>query len=320
MTKLRSTLSRVLPIIGVSLFAYILYRVGPLSIWQEFKGINLYYFCIAVLLLIPTMLIKAYKWQGILKNLDFHYPLLESFKVVLISYFIGSITPARLGDFSRAAYLKQKGMPLVRGFTSILIDRIFDIGLMLVGAVICVLTFSNLYGATSFFVRVMVVFAICFTIGLFLLTRKNFMRKMLRPFFYFLVPDRFHIKMKTAFDEFYSTVLHFIKTPAPSISLALSTISSWLLAFLSLYFGAMALGIPISYFMILLILPFTTLVEALPISFSGIGTRDAVLILLFTLLGLSSTSAVSFSIMILLLNYIMNIFGGLLWLKKPFKI
>jgi uncharacterized membrane protein YbhN (UPF0104 family) len=82
----------------------------------------------------------------------------------------------------------------------------------------------------------------------------------------------------------------------------------------------MALGIPISYFMILLILPFTTLVEALPISFSGIGTRDAVLILLFTLLGLSSTSAVSFSIMILLLNYIMNIFGGLLWLKKPFKI
>jgi uncharacterized membrane protein YbhN (UPF0104 family) len=87
-----------------------------------------------------------------------------------------------------------------------------------------------------------------------------------------------------------------------------------------MYFGAMALNIPVTYFHMILILPFTTLVEALPISFSGVGTRDAVLILMFTLLGISSSLAVSFSIMILILNYIMNLFGVLFWIKNPFKL
>ena len=51
------------------------------------------------------------------------------------------------------------------------------------------------------------------------------------------------------------------------------------------------------------IIPLITLLDALPISFSGLGTRDAAMIFLFSLMSLSAEAAVSFSLLILVFNY-----------------
>jgi hypothetical protein len=269
----------------------------------------------------PVTFFKAKKWKCILKSLSIKISVWESFKIIIISYFIGSLTPGRVGDFSRALYLKKEGdSNLIKGFSSTLIDRIFDIGFLIILSFFSIIFLINFYSFSYSSMITIIIVAIAFAFGLLLLLKKTIIRKLLRPFFYMLIPEKFQSKLRNAFDDFYSSILIFIKNKRAVFSLSFFTILTWLFGFLSMYFGAMALNIPVTYFHMILILPFTTLVEALPISFSGVGTRDAVLILMFTLLGISSSLAVSFSIMILILNYIMNLFGVLFWIKNPFKL
>jgi len=320
MSKLRSTISKTLPVLGLLLFMFILYRVGAGSIWENLKTLNFFYFAIAVLLLVPAVFIKAYKWRGVLNSLGFSFSLFESFKVMLISYFIGSITPARLGDFSRALYLKKHKMSLPKAVSSVLIDRIFDLGVLILMAVLSVITLVHAYSLAYSTILVIIIIAISFACVVILLLKKKLMRRILKPFFYMLIPEKYQKNLINVFDDFYKSISLFSQDMRASLSLAFLTLLTWLVSFLSVYFAALALGIEISYFILLLILPFTTLVEMLPISFSGIGTRDAVLILIFSLIMIPASKAVSLSVMILILNYIMNVAGALFWLKNSFKL
>ena len=64
----------------------------------------------------------------------------------------------------------------------------------------------------------------------------------------------------------------------------------------------------------------SSIVTLLPLSFSGIGTRDAALIYLFSIISFSQETALIFSFLILLT---FHIFGGLIgavcFYKKPIK-
>jgi len=320
MSKIRNTISKILPIFGVLLFIFILSRVGVSAIWGNLKTLNFPYFTIAVILLVPAVFLKAYKWRGVVGVLGFSYPHFESFKVMLISYFIGSITPARLGDFSRAWYLKKRNVPLSKAFSSVLIDRIFDLGILILMAVFSVVTLVHAFSLAYSSILMILFVAIFFAVSVFLVLRKNLMRRVLRPFFYMLIPEKYHKKLINVFDDFYESISLFSQDMRASLSLAFLTLLTWLVSFLSVYFAALALNIQISYFTLILILPFTTLVEMLPISFSGIGTRDAVLILIFSLLLIPASQAVSLAVIILILSYIMNLVGALFWIKKPFKL
>ena len=64
----------------------------------------------------------------------------------------------------------------------------------------------------------------------------------------------------------------------------------------------------------------SSIVTLLPLSFSGIGTRDAALIYLFSIISFSQETALIFSFLIFLT---FHIFGGLIgavcFYKKPIK-
>jgi|TARA_Y100000310_G_scaffold340185_1_gene435101 hypothetical protein len=320
MTKTRSIVSKALPIFGVLLFAYILYRVGLGNIWGNIRVLNLKYFSIAVALLIPTILIKAFKWNRVLAAMGFKYPLGESSKSLTISYFIGSLTPARLGDFTRALYLKKYKVSLSKAFSSVLIDRLFDVGILVLMAVFSVITLVQRFSLAFSSILLVLFIAVSFGAILLLVLRKKLMRKLLKPFFYMLIPEKFQKQLINIFDDFYTSIAEFSQNLSVMFSLSFLTLISWIISFISTYFIALSLGIEIKFFILLLMLPFSTLVEMLPISFSGVGTRDAVFILMFSLLAIPAAKAVSFSLMILIFNYILCLVGALLWVKKPFKV
>ncbi|MFH1450567.1 MAG: lysylphosphatidylglycerol synthase transmembrane domain-containing protein [archaeon] len=319
MTKLKNLVSRVLPVFGILLFVFILYRVGLSSIWENLKTINLFYFGISIAILVPLLFLKAYKWGRILQSFGFSYSLLESFKVLLISYYVGSITPARLGDFSRALYLKEHQIPLTKAFSSVLIDRIFDLGILILMAGASVFVFANVFSLAYSNLFLILLLALIFATGVLLILKKNLMRKLLRPFFYMAIPEKYQQKLINVFDDFYGSILSFSKSLPALFFLSGLTVLTWFVSFLSIYFVALSIGLNLNFFILVLILPFTTLVESLPISFSGIGTRDAVLIFMLSFLSIPASQAVSFSVLILVLNYVMNFFGAILWIKKPFK-
>jgi uncharacterized membrane protein YbhN (UPF0104 family) len=54
------------------------------------------------------------------------------------------------------------------------------------------------------------------------------------------------------------------------------------MALLRAYFCSVALGLPISFLWVVLLMPIVIVIEFIPISFLGIGTREVALFLFFT--------------------------------------
>jgi hypothetical protein len=68
-------------------------------------------------------------------------------------------------------------------------------------------------------------------------------------------------------------------------------------------------------------LPLGALIQLIPITVSGLGTREATLIFLFSLLGIPAQDVVVFSLLLLFISTILPATVGLfLFLKNPVKI
>ena len=93
------------------------------------------------------------------------------------------------------------------------------------------------------------------------------------------------------------------------------TVLAWSVCFIQYYFLALALGLNLNYFSIFFVVPILFLVSLIPISISGIGTRDAAAILVLSSFGISPELAIAFSLGILIENYILAVFGFVIWLR-----
>ena len=97
------------------------------------------------------------------------------------------------------------------------------------------------------------------------------------------------------------------------------------LAAYALFFGqakllAVALGLNIGMPYLAVSLSVAGVITLLPISFAGLGTRDAVLIALFSPLGPNPEQAVAFSTLFFLVFYVASgIIGALAWQLKPLR-
>jgi len=63
-----------------------------------------------------------------------------------------------------------------------------------------------------------------------------------------------------------------------------------------------------------------TLVELIPFSIAGLGTRDATVIYFFGIVGANAAQAVGFSLVYLLIGtYLTALAGFILWLRHPVR-
>src|SRR3989344_4017937 len=100
---------RILSLIGIIIFIYLIYKIGLDKILQSVSQINLWYVLLSLIPLSVLFFFLTYKWHAILKlqgfsNLGAWFLL----KVYLIGAFYGFITPSRTGSLIGAVYLKEK--------------------------------------------------------------------------------------------------------------------------------------------------------------------------------------------------------------------
>jgi len=126
--------------------------------------------------------------------------------------------------------------------------------------------------------------------------------------------------MSGGFDDFFSGMSLLQKNKKILIKFSFLTVISWFIVFLQYWFLSIALGLGLTYLLIFIILSVVTLTEILPISFSGIGTRDVAMILLFSFVNIHPANAVAFSIAMLLVIYIHGFFGMIFFIKNPIKL
>ena len=295
--------------VGLVLMCLILSRIDYGKLAALFSDLSLRYLVVGLLLLLPAILLRVFRWNLILKKLGIVYPLITTLNIYWIGIFYGTLTPGKAGDLVKLIYLKADRHPLGDGVVSIILDRLSDLAtIVLIGALA---SFTFLAWSSTLKIGIFVLLAAG---GIYLL--------LFTDLFWRLGSKLLAGGVATALGTRLAGLRKRIFTVGRNLLLPLILLSlaAWAITFLMGYCIAKALGLSIPYLSICGIISLSSIVAILPISISGIGTRDGVIIILFAGIGFPKEAAVAFSLL-LLFSILVNAFvGGVLYLLRPVPI
>ena len=304
--------------LGVLFLILILTNIDVKLSLKYLSNINPFLCLLVLVLNVPQFFIKSLRWNQLLKQQKVIYSALDSFNIYISSIFIGFITPGRLGEFIKAVYLKSdKGVSLSKGMSSVLVDRLFDLYLLIILGLIGIWKFDILgkLSNTSLFLLII------FVLFPLIILNKQLMGKLIGLIYKFVIKKKAQLrdKIEERFEDFYNGINQLINLEL--IFSALLTCLSYLVFFIQCYLIAIAMGISINFITITLFMVISNLISFIPISISGLGTRDATLIYLFSLINLTPELAVSYAFLVFITFFVCGgLMGAVAWWLRPLKL
>lgn len=312
----KSTLQLILKFIGISLFIFIIYTVNLERIINVLKNANILLFLLGIFISLPSQYVKAVRWNLFMRKLNINYSFFSSFYIYQIGVFYSILMPGRVGDFLRINHLKSDGHNITDSFFSIFLDKLFDLCFLISFGYLGLFLFFKLFKIHIIIITIILIVTIVFILILYIL-RKKIELILFKCLSLFLEAETIEKSKKNV----KKSLINLKKVDALDyIAATATTILSWLLYFVGSYLLALSLGINLSFVYITLCVAISILITLIPITFSGVGTREATLLMLFSLVNVNKETTIAFSLLLLANLLIMAIIGFIFWLIKPFFI
>ena len=292
-------------LLGPVLFVVILlFFIDPVQIIQAWHSLR-YDFLGWSLLTVPFIVaVRSIRWQRVLAAYSMPYSVWTCFKYNFVEMIAVAVISSA-GSLIKTFYLRRDGYRFSKAILSIFSDKAFDFLLPLLFGIFSAVSFYFNLNTDNALLVFLVILAVLFKPVQ--MTGVSIFPKT--------IPKRLKEKMadkKWRFDHHFQQIV----TALDYRSYLLSSVG-FLLYYLSIYFLNLGLGLNFSFSQILCIMALTSLITAIPISFMGIGTRDAALIAVFAWYGRSAEEAVSLSLGLLLLRLSIILMGSIFWYLDP---
>lgn len=287
---MRSVLLSVLKLIGVALFIWILLGIDRTGLITALGSSDPLLLLAGFFLTFGIFACKAARWRVLSDAVGARLSFAQSWRMTLIGLFLGLVTPAKLGEFGRAAYLRAHHVSGPLALALAVIDRIADAILI---AALAVFAIGPLFGWEWT--------ALIVLSGLTLIA--------LLPFLWYgaILLARFVPLLR---------VLHPSSHKHRIIRIGWWTITAWITYFASTCLLARAVGITVDLPSLIAVLTITGIVALIPIAPSGLGTREAALVTLLVPLGVEAEKAVALGL-IMFCTIILTALPGLwYWLLQ----
>lgn len=247
--------------VTLSVFYFIFRKVDYASLKEALLNADWRYLIVAALFIIFTTVLSSKKWQSVMRAMDYDIDFMNSLKIIMATYPVSAIVPAKAGDLMKAHYLKEKIHPL-KTIGAVIAERLIDVYILslysLVGAIIMknglILIISS---------------SIIISIPLFLTIA---IKTNLPP-----------LRWRKKLENFFWVVNIFLNNPKRILPIVFYSIVLWLILILSAKFLFLSLGVNIPLFYIAAAFPVAIFIGLIPITLAGMGTRDSAIIYLFGL-------------------------------------
>lgn len=115
--------------VALALMTYLILKSKPELIWESLVNANIALIFGAIGCTFVLFIIKTIRWQLVLKPHGYNIPFSQALRLVLIGTFGSSITPAKIGDVLRAVYLSKERKEIKMGLSvfSVVFDRLLDL-------------------------------------------------------------------------------------------------------------------------------------------------------------------------------------------------
>jgi len=282
--------SGYLRIIGIALFIWIVMGIDHQQLILTIKQAHIPFLILALFLQLLVYTAKTLRWHTMVRSTGIQPTFLDSWRLYNIGVFLATITPAKLGEFGKAAYLKKEGLSPVIGIVLVIADRLADV---IVISLLSIVGVGILFGMTWSLIAILLVVLLCL-ITLLIWSRMSGEYKLLIKMTIFtLMPEKKTISMAL----FY-------------------TVLSWIFYFGWAIYIAYSIDITVNIPVLISVFTITGILSLLPIAPAGLGTRDAALLTLLASYGVISSQAVALALLMFCSILIMGIPGGLCWIMQ----
>ena len=305
-------LSRFAFLIGLALFFYLLLKkVNLTQSWDILTHANLNWLLLAFVFALPEILFKSLRLHLLANRLKSPLKFREALWIFLSGQPLSAVTPGKLGDVVRVFSLSKTGkLSLPSAFAAHVSDKVYDMLCLLllaaIGLINLIIETQNQMPAVAALGGLLVGIGL---IALFL--HPEWMRAYVKPIILSLAPKALSQNIHTHGKEFYARLLELFNPPTRLVAPFLLSLAAWEVTAFRAYFCALALDIPLTLTTLVLLLPVVIVVELLPISIMGFGTREAALFLLFSSSQVTQSALLSFSFTTFLVGPIFIAFLGI---------
>jgi len=258
---------------------YAFRQINFWELWVSLKNVNFVLITIAIVILLLSNVIRAWRWQILVKPIN-DVSFEPAFSSIMIGYFGNSVLPFRMGEFLRAYVVADKtSLTASTAFGTIVIERILDfIGLSAVILLIMtVYPLKTIGGSIIFGVIVLSLTAFIF-IYLFGGFKSTLLVKIEKSSLL-----QFGLLRKILL--FIKNILDGATTIRATNKLGiilLYTLIIWIMYYCSTYLATIATGIELEWFGFGVLLISTTLAISIPAAPGYVGTYHAAAVYILT--------------------------------------
>jgi uncharacterized protein (TIRG00374 family) len=302
--------------LGLLLLGFLLWRIDLAQLGSVLRQAAPGLVIAAVILNLPQIALKALRWRGLLRAHGIEYGAASSVLSYFGSIFIGLLTPGRLGEFVKAWHVKKDcGIPAARAFSSVLVDRLFDLyALLLFGGAALLSTVHSQRSVWMLLESAAVLILPLLTLihdGAFAFCERLAKR-----------PGKWTAKLVQP-ESWLMELRAYLKSLQPGVVIVsiLMTAAAYFLFFFQCYLLAVSLDLGIGPLPVSFAVALGSLVTLLPVSISGLGTREAAMMAYLATAGVAPEKSLGYSLLVFITFYgAGGLMGAVAWLIKPVSL
>jgi uncharacterized protein (TIRG00374 family) len=277
--------------IGPVIVVLAIWWAGPAKVWGVLSSADAGVVAGVITMSIPMVLIKGIRWRTLLGGYGVNLGFAESVSMYATGIVFSAVTPGRVGDMVKILMLIKRGCSAGKAIACNILDRLFDVTLVVIAGYAGMWYFSGQFGAHLHVVNIIIVVVVGLLVVFVL--KRHLIEKMAIK----LIPMQYQAAARESWNEI---VGGFWRNPAGRLfSLVFWTVVFWGVWFCAMYLCAAALKLDVSFTYMSACAAMAMVISLLPITVAGVGTRDAAFILLLGQIGIERQESLALSALIL---------------------
>lgn len=287
--------------VSVGLLVWLLSRVGLQDVLTQLAGIDPWLYALAVGIYLISVLVRAYRWQIMLKPLGIRARLPKLFRLYLLGFFWNSFLPTGFGgDVVKVVALQRQTGEGIDSMTSVIAERVVGLlGTSMIGLMV-LLIWPRLVTPELLVAVAVICVGIIASGWLVRLDLLNWAARVL-PFTRPIVQHKKVVAFHEALGAYDAKTLTYGILASLPFTL-LFILANWLIG--------LALRVPVPPHYYAIFTPVVSIVELLPLSFNGLGVREYMYQLLFQPVGVTASQAVTMGLAFNLMKIGTGMLGG----------
>ncbi len=302
-------------VVSLGILAIIYWQVDTARLLEALRNCHLGWLSASLLMTIPLTLFTSWRLQQLMPRRG-QLGFSEANRLILVASVLNLILPSKLGDIAKAYFMRDKGhLTGSLALSLVVFEKACDMLSLLLWCVFGLLVYPQkdlLFWTMTAGVTGSLLF------GTLLLSSTSFANLFFNTGRRF-APGKVGTKLARLQESWSEMHGYFWASKRQLTKVVLTSIFIWYLHLLQIWMFALTLNASVPFITNLALAPLALLAGLLPLTFAGVGTRDAALVLFYKPYFPDAASAAALGVLCTS-RYLLPAIGGLPFVGRYFRI